>query len=96
MKGSAWYYTSMEEPTKWHQVIYPTQKLAQVGEVTLRLARIALYQKLRQAENQLSSMGLPNNISDVFLKSSADMLNTGFKKAEFTHIRVDTTPNSVF
>jgi hypothetical protein len=81
---------------QWHLGIDPTRNLAKLGEMALRLSRLALYRKLQQAETQLNSMGLPNNISDVFLKSSEEVLKKEFRNPEFRCIRVDTTTNSVF
>lgn len=81
---------------QWTRGIDPTRKISQVSEITLRLARIALYQRLQQAESQLKAMGVPNELGSAFLKYSEEVLSKGFKKPELRCIRVDTTPNSVF
>ena len=84
------------DKNSWVQGFDPTAKMVQLGEMTLRLARISLFQRLQQAESQLKAMGVPNDISQAFLKSSEEMLKTGFKKAGYRAIRVDTTTNSLF
>ena len=80
----------------WTRGFDPTAKLAQIGEATVRLSRIMLFQRLQQAESQLITMGVPNNISSAFLKDSEEMLKEGFKKPKFRCIQVDTTSNSTF
>lgn len=95
MKGSACYYRSMDNEA-WSNGLGPNQKIAQLSEITLRLARISLYRRLQQAESQLNTMGVPNQIGEIFRKTSADMLKDGFKKPEFRCIQVNTTPDSVF
>jgi hypothetical protein len=82
--------------SSWHRGLDPTRNLALLGEMTLRLTRLSLYRKLQQAESQLKAMGLENDLSTVFKRSSEEMLDQAFKKPEFACIRVDTTLNSTF
>jgi hypothetical protein len=67
-----------------------------LGDITLRLARVSLYQRLQQAESQLKSMGVPNDLGNAFLVASEEVLKKGFKKPEYRAIKVDTTTNSTF
>ena len=96
MEGSACYYESMTPEKTWHNGFAPVNKLAQVGEITLRLTRIALYRKLQQAESHLKAMGVPNNLSEAFKTSSDKMFEHAFVKPRLVRTRVDTTSNSTF
>lgn len=86
----------MDNTGQWNLGLQPNKKLEQLSEITLRLARISLYRKLQNAESQLRAMGVPNNLSDGFKKSSDDLLKEAFKKPPFRFIQVNTTGNSVF
>lgn len=82
--------------SSWEKGLDPTRKMAKLGEMTIRLSRMMLFKKLQQAETQLRSMGIPNDISTEFLKSSGEVLRKNFGKPELRYVRIDTTDNSVF
>lgn len=89
-------YDAFMSIDQWHRGLDPTRNLVQIGEMTLRLTRIALYRKLQQAESQLKAMGLENDLSSVFKQSSEEMLSQAFKKPELRCTRINTTMNSTF
>lgn len=81
---------------QWNRGFDPSANLAQLSEITLRLTRIALYRKIQQAEAQLNSMGVKNDLSTVFKNVSKNMLEQGFKKPLMSRTRISTTSNSTF
>ena len=89
-------YDGAMDVNQWQRGIDPTRNLVQIGEMTLRLTRIALYRKLQQAESQLKAMGLENDLSSIFKQSSEEMLSQAFKKPELRCTRINTTTNSTF
>lgn len=89
-------YIKAMSKEQWQRGLDPTRNLAQIGEITLRLTRLSLYRKLQQAQDQLRAMGLENDLSEVFKKTSKELLENAFKKPELRCTRINTTTSSTF